>query len=458
MNKISRFAAIIAIGAGLAGCSAAQTGNLLDSRFWASSPIKGNNLSSDLGIAELVKGNYPMAEARFNQALKRNAKDPHALLGMAILYQNTGRTTQARAAYEALLASRPSESVRMVLLNQSDPKSVSEIASVKLALMESGGLVPQMGGKTAMRGDGGAPMASPTMPVRSMSGMTPMVGSPMGAQAAPGATTRSLSQGMDSSTAMAGLSGGDAHIVTRFEALRMLLDEGLITPEEYKIRRSKNVGALLPLSSPPAASGLERALPPADQIAARLRAIGRALEMRAITITQHSAERSMILDGLMPADPAVVTNPAIPPKGLMAAADAVRRLEALKNSGLIGSDEYSKERAAIESGLQPVAPKMTRSMDGPKDLDKPKGPQAGVHLGSYKSKNAADKGWAQLRRAHKALLSNLQPDVSKVNLGPRKGVFYRLKAGPLATQGEATSLCRKLKSRRQYCEPSFVDG
>jgi len=455
MNKISRFAAIIAVGITLVGCTGARTGNLLDSRFWASSPIKGNNLSADLGIAELVKGNYPMAEARFNQALKRNAKDSYALLGMAILYQNTGRTTQARAAYEALLASRPSESIRMVLLNQADPKSVSEIASVKLALMESGGVIPQMGGKSPMSAAAGTPMASPSMAVRAVGGMpaenpapamsNPM-GGPIGNQAALGSTTT------------AGLTGGDSNIVSRFEALRMLLDEGLLTPEEYKVRRSRNVGALLPLSSPPSASGLNRPLPPADQIAARLRAIGRALEMRAITITQHSAERSMILDGLMPANPAVLSNPGIPPKGLMAAADAVRRLESLKNSGLIGSDEYAKERASIESGLQPMVPKLSTAKKAPEALAKGSGPQAGVHLGSYKSKNAADKGWTQLRRAHRSLLKGLQPDVSKVNLGPRKGIFYRLKAGPLKSQNAATSLCRKLKRKRQYCEPSFVDG
>lgn len=311
-------------------------------------------------------------------------------------------------------------------------------------------------------GDGtGTPMSAPAMPVNALGGIpagqsmgnNPMVGNPMGGQVALGR----LGEG-GGSTMSTGLSSADTSIVNRFEALRMLLDEGLITPEEYKVRRAKNVGALLPLSSPPAATGLERPLPPADQIAARLRAIGRALEMRAITITQHSAERSMILDGLMPANPAVTANPGIPPKGLMEAADAVRRLESLKNSGLIGSDEYAKERAVIESGLQPVVPKMSADAKNPADLAKSKGPQPGVHLGSYKSKNAADQGWAQLLRAHKALLKDLQPDVSKVNLGPRKGVFYRLKAGPLSDQKEATSLCRKLKQRRQYCEPSFVDG
>ena len=113
----------------------------------------------------------------------------------------------------------------------------------------------------------------------------------------------------------------------RFETLRILRDQGLITPDEYQARRKANVGALLPLSSPPPAAGLDRPGPNSTQMVGRLQAIGRALEMRAITISQHAAERSMILDALLPAAPVTVANPGRPPSGLMEAADGVRRLE-----------------------------------------------------------------------------------------------------------------------------------
>lgn len=77
------------------------------------------------------------------------------------------------------------------------------------------------------------------------------------------------------------------------------MDQDLITPEEFNVRRSRNIGALVPLTNKRPAAGLDRSLPPAEQISARLRAIRRALEMRAITITQHSSERNMILDALI---------------------------------------------------------------------------------------------------------------------------------------------------------------
>jgi hypothetical protein len=63
-----------------------------------------------------------------------------------------------------------------------------------------------------------------------------------------------------------------------------------------------------------------------------------------------------------------------------------------------------------------------------------------------------------LRRAHSQLLANLKPEVTRIDLGPGKGVFYRLKAGPLPNQAAVQRLCRSLKARRQYCEPAFVGG
>ena len=80
--------------------------------------------------------------------------------------------------------------------------------------------------------------------------------------------------------------------------------------------------------------------------------------MRAISVTQHAAERNMILDALMPSAPVVVANPKAPPQGLMEAADSVRSLEQLRDTGYIGSDEYAKERQAIEMVMLPKQPEM----------------------------------------------------------------------------------------------------
>ena len=146
----------------------------------------------------------------------------------------------------------------------------------------------------------------------------------------------------------------------------------------------------------------------------------------------------MILDAMMPSAPVVVANPAIPPKGLMEAADAVRRLEVLRNDGFISSDEYSRERQAIELAMRPnsatqekrakpTKPK-TSVMGAVEEKAMPKKPSAAVHLASYRSIKQAERGWARIKRAHRSVLGKLRHEVTKVNLG-KKGVYFRVQAG-----------------------------
>ncbi len=445
---IKRCAALLLV-VSLGSCSGLNGADLFNRNFWSNGPANKNSLA-ELGLAEMAKGNYVSAESFYKRALKKDAKDVHALMGLGIIYQNTGQTTQARQMYEAIIAIRPPDTEQFVVWKNISTRPISEIASVNLALLESNGVLGEMKrGEVNDNSFVNSPKnpdnyAAPASKPSSSSIETPM--SPM-------------------------LADGDANIISRFKTMIALRDQGLITQEEFNVRRQANIGSLLPLTSPPPATGLDRPVPGAEQISRRLRAIGRGLEMRAITVSQHSAERTMILDALMPAAPVSVANPGPPPKGLLEAADAVRRLEQLKASGLITSDEYVKERRAIESSMQPApiassappaaAPRQIEP-SSPAELEaagiKRGGPQPAVHLASYRSRKAASRGWVQLRRAYKSLLGKMGSEISKVDLGPGKGIFYRLKAGPVASKAAAKKICGKLKRRRQYCEPSFMNA
>jgi cell division septation protein DedD len=184
--------------------------------------------------------------------------------------------------------------------------------------------------------------------------------------------------------------------------------------------------------------------------------------MRALTVSQHAAERGMILDALMPAAPVRVANPGPPPNGLLEAADRVRLLEKLKEEKIISSDEYTRERKAIELAMQPAptVPAQARKPAALKDsptMSLGKGaPRPAVHIASFRSQQAAERGWSQIRRAHRTLLANYSHSISKVDLGPGKGIFYRLMVGPIATKAASVKLCRQLKQRRQFCEPGFM--
>lgn len=458
VNSLKKMAISALTVVALSGCSLMQN-ELFSDSFWAGSPLLVNN-EAELGIAQLTKGNYVTAEGHFQKALKTNPRDIDALLGAGILYQNTGQITKSREMYEAVLALRPDDSHQFVVWNKLTTRPAAQIASVNLSLLETGGapvnasasLAPQLALAPAARPVAaviGAPTTSAMLGRPAPQTMSPMAAGP-------------------SSSSVGVLSGSDSNILSRFATLRALKEQGLLTEPEYSQRRQTNIGALMPLTSPPPAAGLDRSVPTTQQIAGRLHAIGRALEMRAISVSQHSAERSMILDAMMPSAPVVVANPGIPPSGLMEAADSVRRLEQLRNSGFINNDEYGRERQAIELAMRPSAPAVPTATGArvlaPAAMAKPAvmqksmaGPQPGVHLASYRSMKQAERGWAQIRRAHQAIVGDMSHEVTRVNLG-RKGTYFRLKAGPVASTGEARDICGQLKRRRQFCEPSTVNA
>ena len=73
-----------------------------------------------------------------------------------------------------------------------------------------------------------------------------------------------------------------------------------------------------------------------------------------------------------------------------------------------------------------------------------------VQLGALKSKASAQKEAVRLTRAHKAVLEDLQVALVPADLGKR-GIYYRLVAGPLSDRATAASLCHKLSARKQDC-------
>ena len=273
-GHIKRIALVVLTAVSLGACGLFQGSVWFDESFWASSPFRQND-EAELGIAELAKGNYVTAEGHFQRALKRNPKDIHALLGAGILYQNTGQITKAREMYEAVLAIRPDESMQFVVWNNITTRPASQIASVNLSLLDSGGIPGALSG--APGGPGGvAPRVSAAPSTSALLGRPPTV-------PAPGAAAPMTGPAIG--PAIGKFAGGDANVISRFATIRALRDQGLITQQEFNARRRANLGALLPLSAPPPSAGLDRPVPSTEQITGRLRAIGRALEMRDISET-----------------------------------------------------------------------------------------------------------------------------------------------------------------------------
>lgn len=456
----ARFAFILVAGTMLSGC-AVFDGELFNESFWSSSPFKQNE-NAELGIAELAKGNYVTADNYFQQALQSNPRDVHALLGAGILYQNTGQFVRAREMYEAVLAIRPDDSQQFINWSEIATRPASQVASVNLSLLQNGGGTPASVNTVGAAPVGAAPIGgAPTGDVL-LGRASPEVASAPAALPPRQSGLPSLATPVQAGQ----FTGGYVNVVSRFATLKALRDQGLVTEEEYQQRRRSNVGALLPLTSPPPAAGLDRPVPSTEQISARIQSIGRSLEMRAISVSQHAAERAVILDGLMSAAPVVVASPAPPPTDLLEAADSVRRLELLRDGGYITADEYARERQAVELAVAPKptsAPAAAQASTpaAPQQMAKKEtamasGPQPAVHLASYRSAKQAEDGWKKIMRAHGNLLGQLQHEVSRVQLGS-KGTYFRLKAGPLQSVTKAKSLCGQLKRRRQFCDTTVMN-
>ncbi len=73
-----------------------------------------------------------------------------------------------------------------------------------------------------------------------------------------------------------------------------------------------------------------------------------------------------------------------------------------------------------------------------------------VQLGAVKSKTGAEKEALRLTGRHKSVLGGLKVKSVRADLGKR-GIYYRLQAGPLADRAKAAALCTKFKARKQGC-------
>jgi cell division septation protein DedD len=73
-----------------------------------------------------------------------------------------------------------------------------------------------------------------------------------------------------------------------------------------------------------------------------------------------------------------------------------------------------------------------------------------VQLLAARSETDVRGAWKALQSRNSDLLGGMSGKVAKADLGDR-GVFYRLRAGPIASEAQARSLCSALASRNVSC-------
>ena len=73
-----------------------------------------------------------------------------------------------------------------------------------------------------------------------------------------------------------------------------------------------------------------------------------------------------------------------------------------------------------------------------------------VHLTSIRLAEAAGREWRRLGQEYPALLSGLELAVTRVDLGPGRGVWYRVQGGPLS-EAEARARCASFTALGVWC-------
>lgn len=454
-----RSLAVIGMVSWVSGCAP-----LLDQDFWDEATSFTDENYTANGLQQLATGDYASAEKFFDEALRKNPQDGHALLWRSVLYQNTNRADRARDGYDTLIAMNPPGTVLMTTASGTQPRPLRDAAEFNLMRLQRGlpgslSINDQIATAPAGLGTATQPMVAQSNALAA----TPMV-------AGAGARVRTADM-----PAGAALSAGDEAIAKRFATMRDLQAAGLVTPEEYSARRSANLGALLPMSQPAPAAFLDNPPPDSAQVEQRLNQLNRALQIGAITVQEHVNERTTILDALLPAQPRQRATPPPAPQGLMDAARQIARIEDLSQMKLVTPDEFKRERDAIEAAIvEPAKANVTTLSSGepvrrvatgesravqsggemaaaPKAASSVAATAGGksVHLASYRSQAQAERGWQILAQRYTQLAS-LQHGVTQATI-PGKGTYFRLMATGLS-DSSASSICAELKRSGQFCE------
>jgi hypothetical protein len=85
-------------------------------------------------------------------------------------------------------------------------------------------------------------------------------------------------------------------------------------------------------------------------------------------------------------------------------------------------------------------------------------PTSGLHFASYRSRKTVEAGWNDVRQQHQDLIGSFGHNISEVDLGAERGVYFRLSALSTQEPAAARSLCAQLQQRNQYCAISTVSN
>jgi hypothetical protein len=109
-------------------------------------------------------------------------------------------------------------------------------------------------------------------------------------------------------------------------------------------------------------------------------------------------------------------------------------------------DSARVEERSVEAAVAPpaVAPRIVAKTAAAATASR-------IQVGAVRSRDAALQEWNRIKRRGGALLDGFQADIVRADLGPPRGVYYRLHVGPIVEPRNAESLCDALSRRGVNC-------
>ena len=303
----------------------------------------GGTKEARLATVAYSQGNFSEAENHVINALKDNPKNPQALIVSALVYEQLGRPNRARQYYEDLmiyggeettvLGSQGGTPIKMTDLAQKRLRLIN-VKQSKLVIEDQNGTkvfnISKEAGKSQRRS--AIEEALFLREKRNIANQQP-----------------STAEELQAVEVL--FSEPEQNIISRFLILKELAEKDLVTKEEFLNARNTNIGGLLPLTHTPPAYGVDKSVPSPDLIIERINALKEAVESRAITPREFSAERDIIIEALLPPSPRQRMKPKAPSRDILGAAKDLRKLEILYDLQLITTKEKAKEKQAIEKYL-----------------------------------------------------------------------------------------------------------
>lgn len=332
-NKL--FLGVAALGL-LAGCAVFDKKDTDEESGWFMSQFEkdGCRKANEATIA-YSRGDFKKTLELAAEAIKENPRNQQALLVGALASEKLGRYNRARQYYEDLIIINGKETSVLGSSNGT-PQPISEIARSRLRMIT----IKQS--ELVVENKNGAKVFN--------------ISAEAGAAQSKNTISRALQKKPAAKPQKRAEIGSlftqqEQNIIARFLTLKELAEKDLITKEEFLTRRQANIGGLLPLTSRPPALGIDQPVPSPDLIVERINVLKDAVETRAITPREFSAERDVIIEALLPPSPRTRMKPKAPSKNILGAAKDMRKLEVLYDLNLITSSEKTDETKAIEKYL-----------------------------------------------------------------------------------------------------------